>query len=212
MRVMRGTALTMRLMTLALDGTERCHRWCQPWSPSALVPWQRCALADDARLMFSSFACCANSPNVETDCDLALQELGMPALPVGVRLNVGFERDESVVRKSFPPQADFECWGWMSKKGGVRRNWLERFFHLSAAGVLTYYENCNTVGVKKGGSTKMRLVGFKEKGSIDLKQCSEIRLGTAENKTPGELELVMEERTFRESRCKHLSQPSVTAH
>ena len=77
---------------------------------------------------------------------------------------------------------DRDCEGWLSKKGGVRRNWLERFFHLNPAGVLTYYENCNTIGVKKGGSTKMRLMGFKEKGSLDLKEVSEIRMGTAANK------------------------------
>ena len=127
----------------------------------------------------------------------------MSPVPVAVRLNVGNER-ASVVHKTFPPQTDFECWGWMSKKGGVRRNWLERFFHLSPAGILTYYENCNTVGVKKGGSTKMRLVGFKEKGSLDLKSCLEVRMGTAGNKTPGELELVMEERVYREFACKPL--------
>ena len=131
----------------------------------------------------------------------------MPQVPVADRLNVGSER-ASVVHKSFPPQTDFECWGWMSKKGGVRRNWLERFFHLTPAGILTYYENCNTVGVKKGGSTKMRLVGFKEKGSLDLKNCLEVRMGTADNKTPGELELVMEERTYREFACTPLLRSS----
>lgn len=128
----------------------------------------------------------------------------MPPVPVGVRLNIGHERDASAVRKSFPPQTDFECWGWLSKKGGVRRNWLERFFHLSPAGVLTYYENCNTVGVKKGGSTKMRLMGFKEKGEINLNEVTEIRMGTAENKTAGELELVTEDRVYRESDCQSL--------
>ena len=128
------------------------------------------------------------------------QELGIPSVPVGVRLNIGHERDESVVRKTFPPETDFECWGWMSKKGGVRRNWLERFFHLDKAGVLTYYENCNTIGLKKGGSTKMRLVGFEAKGTIDLKEVIEIRMGTSPKKTDGELELVTAERTYRECR------------
>ena len=115
-----------------------------------------------------------------------------------MRLNVGHKRDDSVVSKSYLPDTDFECWGWMSKKGGVRRNWLERFFHLDASGMLRYYQNCNTVGVKKGGSTKMRLVGYDDKGCIDLKDCSEIRLSTAPKKTVGEIELVTAERTFRE--------------
>ena len=63
--------------------------------------------------------------------------------------------------------------------------------------MLTYYENCNAVGVKKGGSTKMRLLGVEEKGTLNLAEVTEIRLGTAPNATVGELELLTEERTFR---------------
>ena len=72
-----------------------------------------------------------------------------------------------------------------------------RFFHLDPSGVLTYYENCNAIGIKKGGSTKMRLLGVEEKGTLNIAEISEIRLGTAPNATNGELELLTAERAYR---------------
>ena len=53
-------------------------------------------------------------------------ELGLREVDKALRLNVGHAKDDEGARKAYPPDTDFECWGWMSKKGGVRRNWLER--------------------------------------------------------------------------------------
>ena len=79
----------------------------------------------------------------------------------------------------------------------MRRNWLERFFHLDSAGVLTYYAGVNTVRVKRGGGMKNQLHGHDPIGSIDMKMCRGVRLGTAPNRTDAEFEVLTDERTFR---------------
>jgi len=38
----------------------------------------------------------------------------------------------------------------MCKKGGIRKNWLERFFELDANGTLHYYADLNDKPVKRG--------------------------------------------------------------
>ena len=83
------------------------------------------------------------------------------------------------------------------RAGGMRRNWLERFFHLDSAGVLTYYAGVNTVRVKRGGGMKNQLHGHDPIGSIDMKTCRSVRLGTAPNRTDAEFEVLTDERTYR---------------
>ena len=63
----------------------------------------------------------------------------------------------------------------MVKKGGIRHNWIERFFVLDAAGVLRYYKDVVDRPIKRGGSTKIHLEGYDEAGVIHLKDASEIR-------------------------------------
>ena len=46
-------------------------------------------------------------------------ELGLREVDKALRLNIGHVKDDEGTRKAYPPDTDFECWGWMSKKGGV---------------------------------------------------------------------------------------------
>ena len=86
---------------------------------------------------------------------------------------------------------------WMTKKGGIRKNWLDRYFELDADGTLRYFADCNEKPVKKGGSTKTQLCGYDEKGVIELKDAQQIRMSTAPNPEPGEIEILTSERTYR---------------
>jgi hypothetical protein len=52
-------------------------------------------------------------------------DLGVADVPWAQRINIGFERDDG--HRYIQPDADFACFGWMLKKGGIRKNWLERF-------------------------------------------------------------------------------------
>ena len=122
------------------------------------------------------------------------EDIGVPAVPFAQRVDVGFERDP---HKYVAPEADFVCFGWMMKKGGIRKNWLERYFGLDEQGTLHYYTESNEKPVKKGGSTKMQMCGYDEKGVVEPKNAEAIRMSTAPNAEPGELEIVTSERTFR---------------
>ena len=72
--------------------------------------------------------------------------------------------------------------GWLTKKGGIRKNWLRRWFELGADGELVYY-----VSEDKQ----------KRKGSIELWQSSDIRDSTAPGAATTEIEIVTPERTWR---------------
>ena len=71
----------------------------------------------------------------------------------------------------------------MVKKGGIRHNWIERFFVLDAAGVLRYYKDVVDRPIKRGGSTKIHLEGYDEAGVIHLKDASEIRCASSSSPT-----------------------------
>jgi len=122
------------------------------------------------------------------------EDIGVPTVPFAQRVDVGFERDP---QKYAPPEADFVCFGWMTKKGGIRKNWLERYFELDSQGMLHYYTESNEKPVKTGGSTKMQMCGYDEKGVVELKNAEAIRMSTAPNAEPGEIEILTNERTFR---------------
>jgi hypothetical protein len=106
------------------------------------------------------------------------EDIGVAVVPFAQRVDVGFERD---THKYIAPEADFVCFGWMMKKGGIRKNWLERYFELDAEGTLHYYAECNEKPVKKGGSTKTQMCGYDEKGVVELKDAEAIRMSTAPN-------------------------------
>ena len=77
----------------------------------------------------------------------------------------------------------------MQKKGGIRPNWLKRWFALETSGSsgkvllveLKYYE-------KEGGT---------KKGEIKLDAKTEARVSEASKSFPGEMEIVTAERTYR---------------
>ena len=121
-------------------------------------------------------------------------DLGIAGVPLAQRIDVGFKKDAS---KYATPDADFMCWGWMIKKGGIRKNWLERFFEVTEEGTLRYFASSNEKPVKKGGTTKSQMCGYDEKGVVELKDVEDIRMSTAPNAEPGEIEIVAAERTYR---------------
>jgi hypothetical protein len=122
-------------------------------------------------------------------------DLGVAGVPFAQRINVGFEYDDS--HRYIQPDADFACWGWMQKKGGIRKHWQERFVELDSHSVLRYYADCNDKPVKRGGSTKTQLCGYEQKGEIKIKDASEIRMSSAPGADPGEIEIVTPNRIYR---------------
>jgi|EP01046_Picozoa_sp_COSAG06_P054803 hypothetical protein len=122
-------------------------------------------------------------------------QLGIPSVPFAQRINVGLTLDDS--HKFIQPDADFSCCGWLLKKGGIRKNWLGRFFELDSSGTLRYSTFCIDKPVKQGGSTKTQLCGHDEKGAISLRDAEDIRMSTAPNAEPGEIEVVTSDRTYR---------------
>jgi hypothetical protein len=75
--------------------------------------------------------------------------------------------------------------GPLVKQGGLRRNWLARFFELDDAAVLRYFK-----GSGNDGSKPLQ-------GQIDLSAVSQIRPSTAKLATDGEMELQTSARTWR---------------
>lgn len=109
-------------------------------------------------------------------------------------------------RPAYRPPVPARWWAPVqSAASSARALALERTLTISARtrseldshGVLRYYADCNDKPVKRGGSTKTQLCGYEEKGSINLTDAQEVRLSTAPNAKPGEIEIVTAERTFR---------------
>eukprot|EP01043_Picozoa_sp_COSAG02_P039530 COSAG02_NODE_3129_length_7312_cov_338.294191_5_plen_252_part_00 len=123
------------------------------------------------------------------------EDLGVSAVPFAKRLNVGFEHDDT--HRYIEPEADFACWGWMQKKGGIRKHWQERFVELDSSCVLRYFADSNDKPVKRGGSTKTLLCGYEQKGEINMAAASEIRMSTAPGAEAGEIEIVTPNRIYR---------------
>ena len=71
--------------------------------------------------------------------------------------------------------------GWLTKKGGIRKNWLRRWFELSTEGELVYYASED----KKD-----------QKGSIQLWQSTDVRESTAPEAAT-EIEIETPARTWR---------------
>lgn len=122
-------------------------------------------------------------------------DLGVASVPFALRISVGFEYDDT--HRYVQPDADYACWGWMVKKGGIRKHWQERFVELDAHGVLRYYTECTDKPIKHGGSTKSLQCGYDQKGQICMADAEEIRMSTAPGAKAGEIEIVVPTRTYR---------------
>ena len=78
--------------------------------------------------------------------------------------------------------------GWLQKKGGIRKNWLSRWFELETDGVLVYYTDPDT---------------RERKGAIRLWEASDVRESTASRLVDAaaslatEIEIVTPARTWR---------------
>lgn len=78
--------------------------------------------------------------------------------------------------------------GWLQKKGGIRKNWLRRWFELETGGVLAYYTDPDT---------------RERKGAIRLWEASDVRESTASRLKDAaaalatEIEIVTPARTWR---------------
>jgi hypothetical protein len=75
--------------------------------------------------------------------------------------------------------------GWLKKRGGLRKNWLRRWFELRGA-ELYYYES----------QTAARQ-GAKPNGSIPLRDCCDVRRSAVSGASKLEMELECAQRTFR---------------
>ena len=122
---------------------------------------------------------------------------GGPSLPEVHSRNIGQEAAEKALREQERWAQDVKPNGepympapngwratkgqFMSKRGGVRKNWLKRWFILKG-NQLKYYSDDSMKDLK---------------GSIDMRHCSVVRISTAPNASPTELELVCTERTYR---------------
>eukprot|EP01047_Picozoa_sp_COSAG01_P084871 COSAG01_NODE_18402_length_1078_cov_1.277835_1_plen_180_part_00 len=87
------------------------------------------------------------------------------------------------LRMATTPSCDLS--GWLKKRGGLRKNWLRRWFELRGA-ELYYYES----------QTAARQ-GAKPNGSIPLRDCCDVRRSAVSGASKLEMELECAQRTFR---------------
>ena len=73
--------------------------------------------------------------------------------------------------------------GWLTKKGGYRRNWKRRWFELQLTALLYYEEQPGKAGTEP-------------KGRIELAEVEDARASERPKATAAELELITHERTF----------------